>query len=80
VNTTPTETSEVLEEAPKETSADIPESEITQLAKHYAVDFRGRGTVLPVRKTEVTTRLISQCKPGVVKFRGFNVRYYLAEG
>jgi hypothetical protein len=48
----------------------IPETEIrapiAQFRRHYAVDIGGRGKILPVRKTEVTTRLIAECAPVVV--------------
>jgi hypothetical protein len=42
------------------------EAPIAEFRRHYAVDIGGRGKILPVRKTEVTARLIAECAPVVV--------------
>jgi hypothetical protein len=62
-----------------------PDTTVYDLKKHYAVDLGARGRVLPIRKTEVTTRLIGQCKETVTEVPRVDgpprrMRCYVAEG
>ena len=58
---------------------ETPKVQVYELEKHFAVDFLGKKSLVPIRKTKVTTKLMELCKPGVATWRGTSIRYYLAD-